>query len=91
MARAKEPSIGILLGVPSKGRRRDEEPMQDEDEAGLDPAVDAQLTKAFPDLDDAGKEALVEAFRLCFEEWEREPHEEAEHEAEGPEEAEDRY
>lgn len=77
MARSAEPSLGILLGVPSKGGPRGK---RSEEESDLDPAVDAQLSKAFPELDAAGKEALVEAFRLCFEEWEREPHEEAEHE-----------
>lgn len=84
MAR-REPKLGIMLGIPSGKDDEDEEPTSesyDEEEEGaaeLPPGVDSQLTRAFPELDAAGKEALVEAFRLCFEAWEREPHEEAEH------------
>jgi hypothetical protein len=80
----KEPSMAIMLGMP-KGKDDDDEAPESgevESESEVDPAVDAKLSEAFPDLDGAGRAALVEAFHLCFEQWEREPHEESEHEEE---------
>jgi hypothetical protein len=80
----KEPSLAIMLGMP-KGKDEpdgdeEESPESGDVESEIDPAVDAKLSEAFPDMSTEQKEALHEAFKLCFEQWEREPHEEAEHE-----------
>lgn len=83
---ARKPSAAILLGLAPKGDEDEEdedyEDGEGEGETGeVDPEVAAQLEKA--GIDDPEKQAaMVEAFRLCFEQWEREPHEEAEHEGE---------
>lgn len=87
----REPSLAIMLGMPKGGKGRDEEgPDEDEMEESpeeaaseVPPEVDAQLSIAFPDMSTEQKEALYEAFRLCFEGLEREPHDEAEHEGKG--------
>jgi hypothetical protein len=83
---ARKPSVGILLGLePKKGESEDDEEGYENDaenkDSEVDPEVAAQLEKA--GISEPEKQAaMVEAFRMCFEQWEREPHEEAEHEGE---------
>lgn len=76
---ARKPKIGLLLGLsPGKGEPDEDDELREEEEAGgdVDPAVATQLTKAGI-AEPEQQAAMVEAFRLCFEQWEREPHEEA--------------
>lgn len=72
----RAPSVGILLGLePRKKGEPGEEEELDEggEDSEVDPAVAAQLSKA--GISDPVKQAaMVEAFRLCFEQLEREPH-----------------